>query len=450
MHLCNTAGKRSNYILQQNIFSKETIISEIELEESNKMRVAVVLLLCSALIHVGVSQSVLPPKCDLADKFNFLLSNGFQCLSSFITSNDHRPSPAVADEALMTLCRDDCGGISSQLLESSSCNDPTGAEHIRISCTPTNGSATLGDFCLHAMVHRIADTKLFDELSLCDNVTFNSSCNTGCRDTLVKIKTMFGCCFQNVYNNTNYGEPYVTIGLGDLSRNQFNRLKNLTNPNNNPWTVCAIEPPQRCSAPPSPAPPNCTIDDHLTFLSSLPNAAVCGPSLGTVLSLPANDSIIVTNALDTVCTDDCVGVYSDFLISTCNDHFQAETLRIWCTRTNGNSDVGPYCRFSDDAALINDLSSCSGLQPTTCTPSCRSALLEFADKIGCCYQEFFNNTAYFQQLVISGIVTPSEFSDFTTFNNPLGNPWTSCNVPVPSKCPDQPPPVGKSTIFFAS
>ena len=77
-----------------------------------------------------------------------------------------------------------------------------------------------------------------------------------------------------------------------------------------------------------------------------------------------------------------------------------------------------------------------------CTPSCRSALLQFADKIGCCYQEVFNNTFYFHQLVLTGIITTSEFTDFTVFNNPFGNLWTVCNVQVPSKCPDQPPPDG--------
>lgn len=52
-----------------------------------------------------------------------------------------------------------------------------------------------------------------------------------------------------------------------------------------------------------------------------------------------------------------------FIQTTCNvDQFQAETLRIWYTRTNENSDAGPYCHFAADAALLSDLSSCTSAE----------------------------------------------------------------------------------------
>ena len=422
------------------------------------MHVAVVLLLSSAVIHIGVSQSlptvlpstetIAPPiqnsKCDASDRIPFFASNGIPCVLSIGTLTSPLATPTQVADALLTFCRDDCGGISSQFLESP-CNDPPAAEFVRITCTPTNGSATIGDLCHYALPTISLDTQLFDELLSCDNVTSNSSCIPGCREILVKIKTQIGCCFQNVYNNTMYDIEQF-LNNGHLSRSRFDRLKKIIDPDNNPWTACEIEPPQSCGASlfQPPASPNCTTDDHTAFLSSLPNAAVCGPSLGTVLSVSANDNpVLVENALDDVCTDNCGGAYSEFLKFTCNEPFRAETLRLWCTRTNGNSDAGPYCRFAADAALLSNLSSCSSVRQS-CTPSCRSALLQFADKIGCCYQDVFNNTLYFHQLVLAGIITTSDFTDFTVFNNPLGNPWTVCNIAVPSKCPNQPPPDGKS------
>ena len=211
--------------------------------------------------------------------------------------------------------------------------------------------------------------------------------------------------------------------------------------------ICEIEPPQICSAPLFKAPPSpqCTTDDLINFLPSLPNPAVCGPSIANVLTLSAvNDSTELANALDIVCNTDCGEVYSEFLKTTCNDQFQAETLRILCVRTNGNANAGPYCRFAVEASLFNELSTCDGSSTSSCSPSCRSALLQFTDEIGCCYQDLFNNSFYYQQQVLNEVITTSEFTTFTEINDPLSSPWAVCDVSVPRKCPNiQPPTEGE-------
>ena len=383
-------------------------------------------------------------KCDLADIPYFFASNGIDCVISYTAVLLNNPPSQVAS-ALEIVCTDDCGGISSKFLESP-CGRPTLAEFFRISCTPTSGSATVGDLCYYALPN-VLDSQFFNEISLCDNVTSNSSCSPGCREALIKIKTQIGCCLQNVYNNTMYDITFVNNGL--LTQNDFDRLQRLTSADSNPWIICDVEPPESCGTPlfKPPAPPTCTSDDHVAFLSSLPNAAVCSASIANASILSANDSTELANALDNVCTDDCGGAYSNFLRSTCNDQFRAEVLRIWCIRTNGSATTGPYCSFAADAVRLSYLSSYSGtLSTQTCSPSCRSALLQFTDLVGCCYQDVFNNTFFYQQLVLNGIITPSEFKLFSKINQPFGNPWSECDVPVPNKCPEQPPADGKHTV----
>ena len=414
------------------------------------MHAALVLMLCSAVVHVVVSQSVIPQTvppqseiCQLDDRLPFLqsLPNGIQCLLGLSAIINPFSTPAQVAEGLINYCTDDCGGIFSKYLEFP-CNAPLAAELVRLTCTPTNGSATVGNVCHYASPNAIDPPQVLAELSLCDNVTSDSSCTPGCREMLTMLKAEVGCCFQNVYNNTPYGLQQFRDFTQFLTQNQLDSIEKLTNPDSNPWKICEIDPPQICSAPLFKVPPSpqCTTDDLINFLPSLPNPAVCGPSIANVLTLSAaNDSTELANALDIVCNTDCGEAYSEFLKSTCKDQFQAETLRIWCIRTNGNANAGPYCRFASEASLFNELSSCGGSSSSSCSPSCRSALLQFTDEIGCCYQDLINNTFYYQQQVLNEVITTSEFTTFTEINNPLSNPWRLCDVPVPSRCPNIPP-----------
>ena len=98
--------------------------------------------------------------------------------------------------------------------------------------------------------------------------------------------------------------------------------------------------------------------------------------------------------------------------------------------------AGPYCHFAFEASQFNELSTCDGSSTSSCSPSCRSALLQFADDIGCCYQDLFNNTFYYQQQVLNEVITAGEFTIFTEINDPLSSPWAVCDVPVPRKCPN--------------
>ena len=394
-----------------------------------------------------------PPRCTLDDQIAFISShpNAAVCGPSIATVFDPPANNSlVLVNALKNVCTDDCGGVYSNFLKTA-CNDPLGAESLEIYCTPTNGSAVAGNLCRFA-AGDLLNSSFYNDLFLCYNVTSDSPCSAGCRAALLRLKRQVGCCYQSVFNTTMYNRQLLNAGF--ITPREFTGLQQLNNPDVNPWLLCEIEPPKKCGVPlfGPPMPSKCTVNDKIDFISSLPNAAVCGPSIGTVSNPPPNNTMALTGALMNLCTDDCRGVYSDFLKSTCNDQLSAENLRVFCVSTNGSDTTapGPYCRFAADVDIsyfdsFPCLNSSSG---TNCAPECRSALLRIKAEVGCCYQHLYNNTVYSREQLLAGFLTPVVFTEFQLLNNPVTNPWKVCNVSPPRSCPRQPRPDGKCICYF--
>ena len=418
------------------------------------MQAVTTLLLCAAACSVVVSQmppTVLPQTdappasiCSLQDQIAFISTfpNAAKCGPAIATvftppSND---STALED-ALDNVCSNDCGGKYSNFLKST-CSDELGAETLRVYCAPTNGSAAVGDFCRYA-AGDIFNTSLFDDLDVCHNSTEERPCAPGCRRALNRIKNQLGCCYQNVYNNTRYNTYLLNAGY--ITPSEFTGLQSLNQPSVNPWTLCDVTPPQKCNPPPfkPPAPPMCTLQDQIAFISTFPNAAKCGPAIATVFTPPSNDSTALEDALDNVCSNDCGGKYSNFLKSTCSDELGAETLRVYCAPTNGSAAVGDFCRYAAgdifNTSLFDDLDVCyNSTEERPCAPGCKRALNRIKNQLGCCYQNVYNNTRYNTYLLNAGYITPSDFTGLQSLNQPSVNPWTLCDVTPPQKC--NPPP----------
>ena len=413
------------------------------------MQVALVLVLvlctCSTVVHVGVSQSLptvlprtetVPPPiqtCSQDDQIAFFssLPNAAVCGSSVGTVFAPPANDTVTlANALKNVCTDDCGGIYADYLKST-CKDELGAETLRIYCTPTNGSAAVGSYCYYAT--RDPVFRLFDRLSSCNESEF---CSPSCRRALMNVEDEVGCCYQNVFNNTVYSQQLLSGGF--ITPSELAGLQKLNNPVSNPWNVCGIKPPQKCGPPliRPPPPPRCMLEDQIAFISSFSNAAVCGLSLATVFVPPPDDSIALSRALTNVCTDDCAGVYSNFLKSVCNDQLGAESLAIYCTPTNRSAAVGNYCRYA--AGDILNSSIFSGLflcdSESSCSPACREALLRLKRQVGCCYQNVYNNTAYNRELLRAGFITSTEFTGLQQLNFPNYNLWVLCEIEPPKKC----------------
>ena len=413
------------------------------------MHVALLLLLCSTAVHTGVSQTlptilprtetVAPPvqRCTLDDQIAFIsaLPNAEECGLSLQTVFTPPANDSMAlNKALKSVCTNNCGGIYASFLQTT-CNDEVGAETLRIHCTPTSRSAAAGPYCSYAIGGFINES-MFNNLYLCNE---SDVCSPGCRKALENFKTQVGCCYQNAYNNSVYNQQLFDAGF--ITPSEFVALQKLNSPVGSPWNLCDIKPPQRCgpSSIMPPAPPRCKLEDQISFISSLPNAAVCGPSIATVFEPPANNTMALRKALEDICTNDCGGVYSNFLKSTCNDQFGVESLTIYCTPTNGSAAVGNYCRFAAgdilNNTLFDDLNSCyNGTVDSPCTDGCREALLRLKRQTGCCYQNVYNNTMYNRELLNAGFITPSEFSGLQKLNDPYFSPWTFCEIKPPRRC----------------
>ena len=298
-------------------------------------------------------------------------------------------------------CTDECGGEYANYLENV-CKDELGAESAQVFCTPTGGMAAIGSYCYYA-VGDMLDPTLQTTLSLCYSAV---PCSEECKNALLHIKSKIGCCYQTVYNNTVYNS--LLFDAGFITQKEFNEYQDLNDPVTNPWIRCNIDPPENCEPAPfkptAPAPPKCTLEDQRAFVSTLPNAAVCGPSIATVFSPPPNDSLTLARALMNVCTNECGGTYTDYLKNVCNDRLAADSIKIFCSSTQGSAAVGDYCRYAVTdilgISLLDALISCyNSTTEIPCVDDCRTALLNLKTQMGCCYQNIYNNTGYYTLLL---------------------------------------------------
>lgn len=203
---------------------------------------------------------------------------------------------------------------------------------------------------------------------------------------------------------------------------------------------------------PALEPPECPLETQIAFSQTLPNARVCAPSIGAVLT-PLNAALTserrsaIIDNLDNVCIDNCGGMFADFLASeNCNDTLGAITLEVFCIPTNGGAAIGPYCRFASgdlDQTIFNALLACDN--STICASGCRDALIELKSQIGCCYQNLYNNTEYLMELLNTQFLPQFAFDRLQLLNDPLGNPWDACNVNAPQECTAE--PFGKKLMF---
>ena len=435
------------------------------------MQAVTTLLICAAVCSLAVSQDeVLPTvspqtetstpqtqKCTTEDLVGYIttLPNPAMCGPGlgtvFVPPNN---DTAALKDALENVCNDDCGGQYTTYL-TSVCDDGFGSESLQLYCTPTNGTATVGPYCRYA-IGDILNSSILTDLFACDNYTEENPCSLGCRAALNQLKDAVGCCYQNVYNNTAYNRELLRAGF--ITTSEFIGLEQHNDPTASPWLACDIEPPKRCSPPPfkpPPPAPKCTLEDKGGYLSTLPNAAVCGPSIGTVFLPPLNDSTALSNALENVCTNECGGEYSNYLETVCGDNFEAISLRLHCTPTNGTATVGPYCRYAIgdilNSSILTDLFACENYtEENPCSFGCRAALNQLKASVGCCYQNVYNNTAYNRELLRAGFITTSEFIGFEQLNDPTASPWLACDIEPPKRCSPPPfkppPPAPKCTL----
>ena len=175
-----------------------------------------------------------------------MLPNAAVCGRSIATVFSLFPSDLVTlSLALTNVCTKVCGEMYANFLEIF-CNDKFTANSLRVSCTPTHGSAAMGDYCRFALAD-ILDISVLDALFSCYNFTMEVLCVEDCRAALLDLKTQVGCCYQSIYNNTLYFSHLYEAGF--ITLDEYNAVHDLNNPAHNPWVLCDIKPPKRCDIP---------------------------------------------------------------------------------------------------------------------------------------------------------------------------------------------------------
>ena len=289
---------------------------------------------------------------------------------------------------LENICLNNCGGVYANYRKTV-CDDELGSESLHIFCTLTEGSAAVGTHC-HYAVSNVLDSAIFESIFSCYNITPNSSCPSDCKNGLLNLKAEVGCCYQNVYNNTLHLIELFNAGF--LTASEFIGFDDLNNPAGNPWTLCEVEPPKQCEKPPfslPPTPMKCSLPDQRAYLLTIPNGVACGTAIGIAYLPPTNDSRLLSDAVDYLCTDECGGVYTNYQKSVCKDELGAESVKVFCSPTSGTATIGSFCYYAAGdmlyPSLLTSLSPCYNYSNSApCYSKCRDALHEIKSRIGCC------------------------------------------------------------------
>ena len=187
----------------------------------------------------------------------------------------------------------------------------------------------------------------------------------------------------------------------------------------------------------------CSLSDRMEFTNSNLNTE-CRDSLVSLRyevnrqdeSQPFVPSL---SDLDTVCQEDCAGVYTTWLRDTCDDPYQARMLEAMCVYTAETTDIGERCRFTfpdavdDINGYFNAVFFCGlGVSPDSCQPGCRTSMNALINLLGCCYNSLYNNTLFIGYLQKIGLVNTTVASNLDFLGKV--SEWQLCEVTVPPMC----------------
>ena len=142
------------------------------------------------------------------------------------------------------VCTQDCAGRIAEWLRIT-CNDPLQSLDIGLWCYETDGQ--VGDYCRYA-TGDVFNVTFLENLDVCMAATPQVPCAPGCADALNALTIQIGCCYQNLYNNSEYISGLLSRNF--ITQDQYDGLLDLGNNNDNPWIGCEIQAPMSCEANP--------------------------------------------------------------------------------------------------------------------------------------------------------------------------------------------------------
>ena len=186
--------------------------------------------------------------------------------------------------------------------------------------------------------------------------------------------------------------------------------------------------------------PTCDEQEIVEYITEPQFPASCDESFfivqnGTVAVQPS----ALDDALNILCTEDCGGQISKWFLNNCNDIVGGHGLYYSCLDPGNTAPDLSRCRYASDpyfdvgSFLRGPARPCRvANQVNPCPDGCSQTLTNLTMRIGCCFQGFYNDTEYLQDLVSAGFAPQELLQELQTFRNP--GLWAACQVTPPSSC----------------
>lgn len=344
-------------------------------------------------------------------------------------------TPDNLTASLQTFCSVDCGGSIVELTVTN-CRNLELSALLHLFCLPRE---TGGDYYCRSVFPDLLDNgdSLITDLTSCSNF---SECPAQCTNALMMVVNRLGCCYQNIYNNTDLIDEFVREQLLSAEEGQILRVI----AEDSLWEACNVNLTTPCTGDPFPGMTQlgigvCTADQENSFFFNL--GQNCLNSLIEGFTTVNPPESVFDNG---VCIPECGGQLASFYEQTCLDQYAALSSDTNCFRSDG--EIGSRCFYSNPIAggaavaradFFTEARTTCFADPTAniagpCPSGCMEALQEVKVQLGCCYQDIYNNTLTLDSLYVLDVITPEERNFFIS----LGTKelWQSCEVSLQPQC----------------
>ena len=184
--------------------------------------------------------------CDTAAVNQYVVSNlDSNCTASLDIALYASVSVTIRDVALDTICTESCAGkLADWLLND--CDNTFNSTSLYYLCLQTASSATVGRYCQYSIPPLFnADGEILALFQACETVVQQQQlCTDQCAIQLQNFANQLGCCYQSLYNNTEFVQGAADIG--ELAPADISKLQIIGN--QLLWSACSVTLPDKCTA----------------------------------------------------------------------------------------------------------------------------------------------------------------------------------------------------------
>ena len=185
--------------------------------------------------------------CDIAAVNQYVMDNlDSNCDSSLGIALDANVSVSmtIRDAALNTICTESCAGkLADWLLND--CSSTFNSTSLYYLCLQTGSSATVGRYCQYSIPPLFdAAGEILALFQTCATVIQQHLCTDQCAMQLQNFANQLGCCYQSLYNNTEFLQEGAKIG--EIAPADIRTLQIIGN--QQLWSACSVTPPDKCTA----------------------------------------------------------------------------------------------------------------------------------------------------------------------------------------------------------